>query len=62
MQRALDAPNRRGFGPVVMVRLAVDDSGLATFDSTRAAEFAALRPRIAAISAAAGALTSEEEG
>jgi imidazolonepropionase-like amidohydrolase len=42
MQRALDAPNRRGFGPVVMVRLAADDSGLATFDSTRAAEFAAL--------------------
>jgi imidazolonepropionase-like amidohydrolase len=41
MQRALDAPNRRGFGPVVMIRLAADDSGLATFDSSRAADFAA---------------------
>ena len=40
MQQAMDAPKRRGFGPVVMLRAAADDSGLASFDSTRAGEFA----------------------
>ncbi|HKP29845.1 MAG TPA: amidohydrolase family protein [Gemmatimonadales bacterium] len=41
MQQAMDKPGRRGFGPVVMLRAAADDSGLASFDSTRAAEFTA---------------------
>ena len=40
MQQAMDKPSRRGFGPVVMLRLAADDSGLASFDSDKAAEFA----------------------
>jgi imidazolonepropionase-like amidohydrolase len=41
MQREMDRPTRRGFGPVAMLRSAADDSALATFDSSRAAEFVA---------------------
>lgn len=38
-QRALVAGGK-SFGPIARLRLAVDDSGLASFDSTHAAEFA----------------------
>jgi hypothetical protein len=41
MQLAMDAPKRRGFGPVVMLRAGADSAGLASFDTTRAREFAA---------------------
>jgi imidazolonepropionase-like amidohydrolase len=41
MQQAMDKPTRRGFGPVVMLRVAADSAALASYDSTRAAEFAA---------------------
>ena len=41
MQSSFDAADRRKARPPVMIRLAADDSGLASFDSARAAEFAA---------------------